>query len=119
MKLEIIKIIDRGIADKERLWLRVLADTDLTYNIVFDTTYTSENSISNVQRHAHWFKPRKVITGDYVILYTKKGTDSSSKNNDGSTNHFLYWGLDNTIWNKEGDCAVVFEVNTWKTTVFE
>lgn len=119
MKLEIIKIIDRGVASKERLWLRVLADCDLSYFIVFDTTYTSQNSISNIQRHAHWFSPKRVKSGDYVILYTGPGKPSESKNNDGSTNHFLYWGIDKTIWNKEGDCAVLFEINSWQTSKFE
>jgi len=115
MKIEIIKIIDKGIADKERLWLRVLADTDLSYYIVFDTTYTSENTISNVQRHAHWFKPRKVKAGDYIILYTREGTISTSQNKDGSTNHFLFWGIGRNIWNKDDDCAVLFEINSWMT----
>jgi len=119
MRLEIIKMLDRGIPNKERLWLRVLADCDLTYFIVFDTTYTSANSISNVQRHAHWFTPKKVRTGDYVILYTGRGNPSESKNNDGSTNHFLFWGLDRTIWNRQGDCAVLFEVNSWMTSRYE
>lgn len=119
MRLQIIKIIDRGVEHQERLWLRVLADTDLSYYIVFDTTYTSENSISNIQRHAHWFMPKKVKAGDYVILYTKQGNPSESKNNDGSTNHFIYWGMDRTIWNKSNDCAVLFEVNNWQTSSFE
>ena len=119
MRLEIVKILDRGILGKERLWLRVLADCDLTYFIVFDTTYTSANSISNIQRHAHWFAPKKVRTGDHVVLYTGRGTPSELRNNDGSTNYFLFWGIDRTIWNKQGDCAVVFEVNSWQTSRYE
>lgn len=119
MKIEIVDILDRGVANKERLWLRVISDTDLSYFIVFDTTYTSENSISNKQRHAYWFKPRTVKAGDYVILYTTEGKPSTSQNNDGSTNHFLFWGLDKTIWNKKEDCAVFFEVNSWRTSKYE
>ena len=115
MKLEIIQILDKGVENKERLYLRVLADTDLSYYIVFDTTYTSENTISNIQRHAYWFKPRKVKAGDYVILYTRAGNTSTRQNKDGSTNHFLFWGIDRTIWNKDDDCAVLFEVNSWMT----
>jgi hypothetical protein len=119
MKLEIIKIVDRGVESKERLWLRVLADCDLTYFIVFDTTYTSSNSISNIQRHAHWFRPKKVKTGDYVVLYTGNGTSTEKANNDGSTTHFIFWGLEKTIWNQQGDCAVLFEVNSWRTSSYE
>lgn len=119
MRIDIVKILDRGVGAKERIWLKVLADCDLTYFILFDTTYTSINSISNIQRHAHWFAPKKVKAGDYVVLYTGKGTPSESRNSDGSTNHFLFWGLDTTIWNKQGDCAVLFEVNSWKTSHYE
>ena len=57
-------------------------------------------------------------TGDYLILYTCRGTPSTSVNNDGSTNHFLFWDLDGPIWTKKEDCAVVFEVNFWQTTKF-
>lgn len=118
MKIEIVKILDRGVANKERLWLKVLANTSLKYFIVFDTTYTSENAISNIQRHAYWFKPKDVKAGDYVVLYTKQGVPSDQQNNDGSTTHFLYWGLERTVWNGRGDCAVLFEVNSWQTSKF-
>ena len=116
MKLEIVKILDRAVADKERLWLKVLADADLKYFIVFDTTYTSSTSISNLQRHAYWFKPKLVKAGDYVVLCTKRGIPSEQKRADGSTNHFLYWGLESTVWNDTGDCAVLFEINTWQAS---
>jgi len=119
MNIEIVNIIDRGEANKERLWLKVLSSTNLSYFIVFDTTYTSDNSISNLQRHAYWFNPKEVRGGDYVVLYTKPGKNSEEKNDDGSTTHFLYWGLDKTIWNKQGDCAVLFELKTWQTSKYE
>ena len=116
MKIEIVKILDRAVGNKERLWLKVLADTDLKYFIVFDTTYTSDTSISNLQRHAYWFKPKQVKTGDFVVLYTKTGTPSQKTNENGTTTHFLFWGLENTVWNDTGDCAVLFEVNSWQTS---
>lgn len=116
MKIEIVKILDRGGANKERLWLKVMANADLKYFIVFDTTYTSPNSISNLQRHAYWFKPKEVKAGDYVILYTKAGTESEQINEDGNKTYFMYWGLEKTIWNKTDDCAVLFEINSWQTS---
>ena len=118
MKLEIVDVIDRGVPGKERLWLKANAATNLQYYIVFDTTYTSENSISNIQRHAHWFVPKPVSAGDYVVLYTGKGTKSETKNTDGTTTHFLFWGIDRTIWNVNGDCAVLFEVSNWMTSKY-
>src|SRR5208282_4518684 len=115
MKLEITQIVDRGVINKERLWLKVLANTNLQYFVVLSTFYISENSISTFPKYAYWFLSKEVKTGDNVILYTGSGTPSTEINNMGSTNHFLYWNLEKTIWNKKEDCAVLFEVNTWQT----
>jgi hypothetical protein len=119
MKLQIVGLIDRGKAAKERLYLRVVADANLSFYIVFDTTYTSPDAISNEQRHAYWFPSTQARAGDHVVLYTGSGEWSTSRNVDGTTNHFLFWGLDRTIWNKTGDCAVLFELNSWQTSRFE
>lgn len=119
MNLKIVKIIDRGIVGKERLWLKVLEDTDIQYYVVFDTTYTTANTISNLQRHAYWFDTKQVRSGDSILLYTKDGKPSSKQNADGTTTHFFYWGLDKTIWNQAGDCAVLFEISSWATSLYE
>ena len=119
MKIKIIKILDRAVVNKERLWLKVLQDTNMEHYIAFDTTYTSQNAISNLQRHAYWFDSKQVRSGDSVVLYTKKGTPSSTQNSDGTTTHFFYWGLDKTIWNDKGDCAVLFEIGNWITSPYE
>ncbi len=119
MRLKIVKIIDRTSAKDERLWLKVLQDADLSFYVVFDTTYVNENQISNLQRHAYWFASKNVKTGDNVVLYTRKGTPNSKANLDGTTSHFLYWGLDHPIWNNKGDCAVLMELNSWTTSQYE
>ena len=118
MKIEIIQILDRGVANKERLWLKVLANTNLQYFIVFDTIYTAESTISNLQRHAYWFNAKEVKAGDYVVLYTGSGSPSEQRKEDGSTTHFLFWGLEKTIWNTKEGCAVLFEINSWQTSKY-
>lgn len=114
MKLDIISIEGKGDLSKETIWLDVLEDADLKYYLVSDTTYTGENQISNELRHVYWFRSKNVKTGDYVALHTKDGLNSTSANNRNTTTHHIYWDLGRTIWNKDGDCAVLFEVNTWK-----
>ena len=84
-----------------------------------ERVYLNPNAISSDVKNTHSFRPYKVKSGDYIVLYTRKGTSSTTKNNDGSTTHFLFWGLDKTIWNKPTDCAVVFELNTWQTSKYE
>lgn len=117
MRLEIINIYDRGIKSKELIWIKVLADTDLVNYIIFDTEYLDPNAISEAPKNTYWFQSKFVKAGDYVILYTGTGTPSESKNNDGSTNHFLYWGNRSTLWHKKTDCAVLFEINSWQTSL--
>lgn len=116
MKVDIVKIIDRGIKDKERLWLKVNSDCDLVYFTVHNTVRTSETTISNNPKNVYWFKSKKVKAGDSIILYTRKGTPSINENENKSNNHFLFWGLDNPLWNEEDDCAVLFEINSWQTS---
>ncbi len=119
MKLEIADIIDRGIPNKERLWLRVKADADLIYYAVLATEYLAEHAISSVPRHVYWFVKKDVKAGDYVVLYTGKGTASETSNQAGGKTYFLFWGLGTTIWNKAADCAVLYEINSWETSKYQ
>jgi hypothetical protein len=119
MRVKLQKILDRGVPNKERLWLKVLQDTDMRYYIVFDTRYISQKSISTFPAHTYWFGPKIVSSGDNVVLGTYKGTYNSKQNTDGTTTHYYYWGNENTIWNNEGDCAVLFEISSWETSPYE
>ncbi len=113
MNIKIRGVSDSTTSDKERLVLEVLRDDDIGYYVVFDTTFTKDGNVSNKVRHSYWFPDKKVKTGDLVVLYTKSGTDDEKASKDGSTSHFFYWGLDKTIWNNEGDCAVLLEAKNW------
>ena len=119
MKLSIVNIADRGVTEQERLFLRVLNDTNLTYYVVLATSYNSATSISAGWKGAYWFDPRPVKSGDSVILYSKAGEAKNIKNKDGTTTHFLYWGAKTPLWNVTGKCAVVMEVSGWVTSPFE
>lgn len=119
MKLQILGLVDRKGPGKERLHLRVLADANLSFYMVADTTYTNPTAISNKHRHSYWFPSRLVKAGDHVVLYSGIGTESSKLNSDGTTSYFYYWGINQTIWNNTGDCAVLFELGTWQTSNFE
>lgn len=119
MKLQIVGLVDRGKGRMERLQLRAVTDANLSFYIVFDTTYTSPTAISNKQRHAFWFPATQVRAGDHIVLYTGPGQPSANRNPDGTTSHFFFWGLEKTVWNNTGDCAVLFEVNTWQASRFE
>ncbi len=112
MKVKIRGVEDNAIYEKERLILDVIESTDIGEYIVFDTTYTSDDKVSNKVRHSYWFPDLKVKKGDVVVLYTKKGTHSSKTNGINLT-YFFYWNLNVSVWNNEGDCAVLLHCDEW------
>lgn len=114
MKLKFRCILEHG-HETERVIIDVFSAGNLSNYIVFDTTYKGDNKISNKLRHSYWFVSQEVKKGDVIILYTKKGTNNSKTNADGSISYFYYWGLDSNVWNDDGDTGVLFEISAWST----
>jgi hypothetical protein len=56
-----------------------------------------------------------VKAGNNVVLYTGSGTNSETKNPGGSTNHFFYWAMKQTVFQDADATVVVFEVQDWQT----
>lgn len=113
MNIEIKYVKDAGNKAKERIILKARADLDIGNYILFDTTYFDNGSVSNKIRHSIWFPDTKIGINDLVIVYTKIGEYSFVKNKNNTKSHFFYMGLDTPIWNQDGDCAVIVEVNEW------
>lgn len=120
MNATIVKIFDRGIVNKECLAIKISANTDLKYFLVLSTKYATPESLNPKPVATFWFGPKLVKTGDFIFLYTGTGNASQSLSKDGlSTNYFFYWNQPKTLWNNTGDCAVLFEVNSWETSKYE
>lgn len=117
MNLRIHSVENKGNLDKECVWIDVTESVaDLSYYLICDSTYTENGKISNELRHTYWFPTRSVEKGDWIKLMTKAGKNSKSSNDRRTTTHTLYWGLGRTVWNTDGDCAVLFQLKTWKAT---
>ena len=114
-KISIVIAEGKGILDKEVLWLLVNEDVSLESYMVCDSTYTDPTHISNKLRHVYWLPNGTAKKGDYIALYTKIGQNNTAENTKGSKTHRMYWGLKETVWNKDGDCAVLFPVAGWTT----
>jgi hypothetical protein len=113
MKLQIRSVKDHGDVKKERIVLEALGDTNVGTYIVSDTTYYSDKEISNELRHVFWIPDKQVEGGDLVVVYSRSGKNKTEKNKNGNSTHFFYWGLDKTVWNKNGDAAVLFSLSDW------
>jgi len=118
MKLEIVEIQNRGVYEEERVILKVLRNTDLSYHFLLHTKYTDggEKIIINPVLHTKWFASKTLKANDLVVLYSKSGTYSSKVNDDGSTSHFYYWDLPEAIYKTPDDCVVGLELDTWYTS---
>lgn len=116
MKLRILSIHEQGNADKEYVWLEVVEDCNLDHYGLADTTFTATDKISNKLRHFFWFPPTEVKEGERVVLQTCSGKNDTYQSSDGKKVHRFFWGLKSAVWNDDGDAAVLFEIETWKTT---
>ncbi len=72
--------------------------------------------MSNIYRHMYLFPFCDVRDGDRVIVYTKRGEYGAKEfdREDGTkgTNHFLYRGLNETVWNKDCDRGCIVPLGT-------
>ena len=116
MRLRIVSIADRGIAQNERLHLSVLADTNLVNYVVLDTIKISSTAISTSPKHVFWLPSYPVKPGDNVVIYTRAGVQNNLRRRDGGADHFFFWGLDRAVWGDSNACAVVLELNDWATS---
>lgn len=109
MKLEILNIQGGGDHTKEYVLLKVLAACNLQDHILADTTFGDDGK-SNLVRHTFWFPDRVVKKDDRVVIYTKAGKAKLGKTKADHPAHFLYWGLDEAVWNNDGDRAILIEI---------
>lgn len=115
MSLKAIGIEDRGVPNKERLHLQVLADTQLCYYAIFDTVILPEGKVFARPKNTYWFTEIAVKAGDHVILFTGPGLNAPNKRTDGFTDHVFHWGQKNTLWAASDACAVIISIREWDT----
>lgn len=99
MHIQIIKVKDAGDLDNERIIFKATKSCNINWYVLFDSTYESDGTPSNLWRHLYIFPDLEVEEGDFIWLYTKKGQNRQRTNNSQTTTHELFWGLGNTIWN--------------------
>src|ERR1035438_8638299 len=100
MKVQIVRIADRGSVNLERIHLTVLVDTNLCFFAILKTSYVTGNkAIVTTPTYTHWFPSHPVKAGDQVVLYTSGGTATSTLRPDGHTDHFFFWGSPTAIFN--------------------
>lgn len=110
MKLKIENIYNHGTLDKEHVVLSVLEDCNLSAYVLMDTTYDKDGNVSNKHRHVKWLPSVQAKKGDRVSVWTKEGSDKSVTS-DGTRWHRVYWNMNTSIWNNDGDVAVLLQIS--------
>lgn len=116
MKLKVLSIHEKGDASKEYVLLEATEDCDVGNYAVADSTYTGEHSVSNMLRHVYWFPDKAIKKGNRVVLRTGAGTNGEYKTDSGKQVHRFFWGLKSSVWNDDGDAAVLLHIASWKIT---
>lgn len=113
MSLEIININNKGTASEEYILLKAAKTINLNNYAVVDRTFDEEGNVSNIFRHFYRFPSQQVKEGEYVSLWTKKGTYQYGTTTEGNPVHRFYWGSDAAIWNDANiESAEVLRVET-------
>ncbi|MDR6915103.1 hypothetical protein J2X66_001968 [Pseudomonas sp. 3296] len=103
MDLKVIEVRAQGDETKEVVVMRALKDCNLKGYMIFDETFKSDGSTSNVHRHVFIFPGWKVEKDDYVFLSTRAGTNRKGATTEGSAAHYFHWNLNSPVWNEKGD----------------
>lgn len=111
MKIEINYIKDFNDPDKARIVFKVNQPTNLGSYIVAESTQAGEHSVYSEVKNVFWLPDQELHPEDLVVLYTKKGENTSTLNKDGSTTYFYYWGLEQTLSSENKSCVVLFETS--------
>ena len=114
MKIQIHSYIDTGKIQLERIALKVISDCNLKFYCLHQSDALDGGGFFHLPKHSYWFTPQEVKAGDWVVLYTNSGINSTKKNEDGSTSYFYYWGLDNVFFKNPTDIIVLAEIDSWQ-----
>ena len=112
MKIEFQSIVDKGVHQKERLVLKVMADTDIGDYLIIQTGFNN-GEVTIRTYHCYWFPYKSVSAGDIVVLYTKLGKTNERDLGNGRKVHFFYWDIESAIWNVEDRSPVVLHAPEW------
>jgi hypothetical protein len=109
--LQIVKVSKEGGPTKEYVVLRAFKDCNLNDYAISDNTYDEEGHTSNKHPHFYWFPKLEVKRGDFIYLYTGRGSYRNGKTESGTPYHMFFWQLGVSVWNDQRDNAVLLKVS--------
>ncbi len=117
MNLKIVAIKDGGDPNNERVVLKAVGDCNTGDYILIDTTRKGSERLIGKVKHPFIFPSEEIREGEFVRVYTKVGTYSTSPakydsegNLIATLNHNFYWGIRGVIWNNGEDSATLMQI---------
>lgn len=118
MNIAIDYIKDSGNLEKERIVFAVNNDEQLGKYLIAESVLLDNSRFSAKIKNVFWFPDQELKQGDIIVLYTKSGNNNISKNEDGSTTYFYYWGLSAAHLNDQKPCVVLFDAS-WEVVAIQ
>jgi hypothetical protein len=101
MNLKIISVEYPGDLERERLILKAAEADNLGDYAIFQGTLDDSGLIMAGRiNNAYWFNVQE-IDSEYIVLYSKDGTESEKKKGDSVISRFFYWGSETPLWTEE------------------
>ncbi|MYY44357.1 MULTISPECIES: hypothetical protein [Weeksellaceae] len=113
--LNIKRVQKKGDENDEYILLQAASDLNLKNYAVVDRTY-SKDKVSNIHRHYYRFESFVLKKGQYVALFSKKGSDKDGTTSSDAYCRYVYWNFDKPILNdSQVESIEVLEVKTIET----
>lgn len=112
MALKLYSAANGSTPDAEYILAQAKGATNLGGYAIIDRTFTQDDTVSNEFRHIYVFPSTQLADGDWVCLYSGKGTNRREKLKDSDKYmYFFYWGASTCVWNNNGgDTATLLEI---------
>lgn len=110
MELSILNIFDRLDRQHERVVIQVSEDCNCWPYILI-----RNNGVRREESKVFIFPNMEVEKGDIITIYTKAGYPQRRKNTNERTEHILYWGEKESIWNMKNSNALLVKIEDYQT----
>lgn len=114
MDLRLHAIREPGDLDRERVVLKAETDTDTGRHLLLSARSSNDRLLGGHVPNCYWFPDRHISAGDWVVLYSKRGSVKVRDNKSGSKSYFFYWGLDQPLWQDHELRPVLIRVGAWR-----
>jgi hypothetical protein len=112
--LRFVNCAEAGFFADERVVLRPSASLNLMEYVLLPMKATGKaNDAEDLNKDAYWFPDKEVNAGDYILLYTKTGTDHSFTNSNGHEVHVFYWNKERAVWKDGAQVVAVLKITDW------